>query len=152
VPGNGRPMRGTRHGRGPTKLHDICGGTSQACQGCAMSQLTLALRGLSRNRSFTAVAVLTLALGIAGTTAIFSAVDAVVLRPLPYHEPEGLVSVGKRNEEGRKFPASHPELRDWRARATSFSGLAGFVARSHVVRADGDARRLPAATVTANFF
>jgi len=82
-----------------------------------MADLKLALRGLTRNRTFAAAAVLTLAVGIGGTTALFSVVDAAIVRPLALGEPDRLVAVGKIREDGRKFPASHPELRDWRERA-----------------------------------
>ena len=78
--------------------------------------LRYAVRALSRAPLFTLMAAVTLALGIGANTAIFSVINTVLLRPLPYHEPERLV----RFEEGRadyRLNISYPNYRDWRERA-----------------------------------
>src|SRR5271155_5370803 len=76
------------------------------------------LRAFKGNPAFTFVAVLALALGIGATTAIFSVVDRVMLRPLPYPEPESLVAISF-----GKNPAAHTDYFDWRAHNEVFEDL-----------------------------
>ncbi|MCI0356823.1 MAG: ABC transporter permease [Acidobacteria bacterium] len=85
-------------------------------------------RQLLRSPGFTAVAVLTLALGIGANTAIFSVVNAVLLQPLPYHEPEELVVVWTRpqNQPQTRNPASLPDFRDWESQNRVFEGMAAY--------------------------
>ena len=83
-----------------------------------------AVRQLAKAPGFAAVAGLTIALGIGATTAIFSVVHAVVLRPLPYPEPNLLMVVGEDFEgRGRPSDVSVGNFTDWRTHATSFSAL-----------------------------
>jgi putative ABC transport system permease protein len=84
------------------------------------------LRMLARNPGFTAVAVLTLALGIGANTAIFSVVKAVLLRPLPFKDPARLVRVNESVEKGGRSPVAYPNYVDWRAQNTVFEELAAF--------------------------
>src|SRR5579863_9367304 len=77
--------------------------------------LRYGLRAFKASPAFTIVAVLAVALGIGATTAIFSVVDRVMLRPLPYPEPDRLVSLGN---------LPHPEYFDWRARNDVFEEMA----------------------------
>ncbi len=101
----------------------------------------MALRQLHRTPGFTFVATLTLALGIAATTAVFAVVDAVILRPLPFQEPTRLVLV-RRAQPGNKTPVetTYPEYRDLRDGARAFSGLAAVPsAMQPAVRTDGTA-------------
>lgn len=98
-----------------------------------LADLRFALRTLSRRRTFFIVAVTTLALGIGAATSIFSVVDGVLFRPLPFSEPSKLVSVWQTYPEWRKEPIlasswdkitfSVPEYRDWRAQQTSFDDV-----------------------------
>ncbi len=90
-----------------------------------VQDVRLALRTLARNRTTTIVAILCLALGIGANAAIFSVVDAVLLRPLPYESSDRLVRVQETFNDGRGTGAvSYPNYRDWRAQARSFEQLA----------------------------
>src|SRR5215813_13273184 len=90
--------------------------------------LRYALRMLRKHPGFTVIAVLTLALGIGANTAIFSVVNAVLLRPLPYNEPERLVTIGGTDARnpGVKNSSSYPDIFDWRERNRSFEAIAVY--------------------------
>ncbi|HEX8820088.1 MAG TPA: ABC transporter permease [Archangium sp.] len=89
-----------------------------------------ALRLLRKNLGFTLAAVLTLALGIGANTAIFSVVNGVLLRPLPYQEPERLVFIREGSPAFPRMSVSLPDFVDWRERQRTFTDLAGY--RSNV--------------------
>src|SRR2546428_742592 len=91
-----------------------------------MNDLKFAVRQLLKNPGFTAVAVLTLALGIGANTAIFSFVNAILLRPLPFKEPERLVMVFENHVVNGwlKNQVGAPVLGEWRRQSTVFEGLA----------------------------
>ncbi|HEX7318171.1 MAG TPA: ABC transporter permease [Pyrinomonadaceae bacterium] len=114
--------------------------------------LRYALRMLRRKPGFTAVAVLTLALGIGGNTAIFSVVNAVLLRALPYPEAERLVSVYESLPQGGTGSVSVPNFMDWRAQSDAFTGLAAYEFGDFNLREEQQPVRAVGATVTANFF
>ncbi len=86
------------------------------------------VRMLTKNAGFTAIAVLTLALGIGANTAIFSVVNAELLRPLPFHDPGRLVRVGVTNSRtGWKFgSANYPDFQDWRSQNQVFEKIAAY--------------------------
>src|SRR6202035_4549208 len=84
------------------------------------------------NPAFTLIAVLALALGIGATTAIFSVVDTVLLKPLPYHDPDLLISIGEAGDISRE-----PDYVDWRARNRVFEEVAAYSSgRSTLIGAD----------------
>ena len=93
-----------------------------------LHDLRYTARVLRRDRGFTAAVVLTLALGIGANTAVFSIVNAVLLRPLPYRQPERLISIWTAPVASPtdRNPASLPDLRDWQQQATMLDGLAGY--------------------------
>ena len=113
-----------------------------------------AMRTLRRAPAFTSVALLALTLGIAGNTAIFSLVDAVRIRALPYAEPEQLVvlwgNVMRTTLERRG--ASYPDFLDWRAQAHSFEGMAAQDETMMTLSGVGEAKRIHVETVSAAYF
>jgi len=113
-----------------------------------------ALRMLVKNPAFTAVAVIALALGIGANTAIFSVVNAVLLRPLPFKNPGQLVMVWE-NAAHVGFPKDTPSpanFLDWQKQAQSFSGMAATVERSFNLTGVGEPERLEGRRVSANLF
>jgi len=114
-----------------------------------------ALRSLTRKPSFTAVVVLTLAIGIGGTTAIFGAVNAVLLRPLPYPQPDELMRVYKtalKEPERIGGAVSPPDFTDWRHDNSAFAELAAYDNDSLALTGNGAAEQIPTGKVTGGFF
>ena len=103
--------------------------------------LRFGVRTLVRNPGFAAVAILTLALGTGATSAIFSFVYAVVLRPLPYHEPDRLLSVVE-HRKASTWALTAPDYLDWRAAATSFEQLAASAATTANLTGRGEPERV----------
>src|SRR6266542_3951302 len=97
-----------------------------------MNDLKFAIRQLLKNPGFTAVAVVTLALGIGANTAIFSVVNGVLLKPLAYQEPERLVTI---LYNGRS-PVAPADFLDWRAQGKSFEIMAEAEARRSTLTED----------------
>ena len=88
--------------------------------------LGYAIRMLRRNPGFTVVAVLTLGLGIGANTAIFSTVNAVLLRPLPYRQPDRLVEIHETHPVLHRIQATYPDYWDWRKQSTGFEQMAAY--------------------------
>jgi putative ABC transport system permease protein len=112
-----------------------------------------ALRTLLRQPAFAFTAIFTLALGIGATTAIFSVVNAVVLRPLPYADPDRIVAVRTRWKSGVSGAnVSAPDFHDWKAQNRSFQALAYYTGGEAPVVAAGRADYATAYVVTPGFF
>ncbi|HVE78593.1 MAG TPA: ADOP family duplicated permease, partial [Gemmatimonadaceae bacterium] len=110
-------------------------------------------RALLRTPGFFAVTVLTLGLGIGATTAIFSVIHGVLLRPLPYPEPDRIVQAWQLDAAGNQMQVSDPNFEDWRAQSRSFAALAEFQGAG-VTSVSGGAEpvRARVASVSADFF
>ena len=115
--------------------------------------LKFSLRGLRARPVFAATVILTLTLGIGANAAIFTVVDAVLLRPLPFARPERLVDLWEvyHSNVDSRSEASYPDYVDWRARNHSFSDLGGYHGSGVLLGAEHPAQ-VPAARSTANFF
>ena len=119
-----------------------------------LQDLRFAVRGLLKAKTFAAVALLTLGLGIGGSTAIFSAVDAVLLRPLPYPEPDRLVAVWT-TQPKRGFSrgsSSFLDFEDYRAKTASFEDLAALRSKGYTLTDGANAERISGGRVSASFF
>jgi hypothetical protein len=116
--------------------------------GVFISDLRYGLRGLRQRPGFTAVVVLTLALGIGATTAIFSVVNGVLLRPLPYQRPGQLVMIWGWREQKAQAELSVPEYWELREQAHSFERVAAFADGTVNLTGSGTPERLRMGYVT----
>lgn len=111
---------------------------------------------LVRNKGFSFIAVLTLALGIGANTAIFSVINAVLLRPLPFASPENIVAIGTTDapdapEEGLSA-VSYPDFADWQAQTETLERIAVYSVRNFTFFSDTESVRLTGAIVTSDLF
>jgi putative ABC transport system permease protein len=113
-----------------------------------------ALRMIVRTPAFSLVAVLTFAVGIGANAAVFSVIDGVLLRGLPYPDPDRITMVwlDNRRESIKEDITSYPNYRDWRDQNTVYRQLAAYANTAFVLTGAGEPERLPGAQVTANFF
>jgi putative ABC transport system permease protein len=120
----------------------------------ALADLRYGLRSLRRNPGFTAVVVITLALGIGATTAIFSVVRGVLLKPLPHRDGDRLVYLRHSIDglSGENVLFSVPEVRDLRNGAPAFAGVAEYSPWDAALQGDADVISLDVGLVTGNFF
>jgi putative ABC transport system permease protein len=121
------------------------------------NDLKYAFRQLLKSPGFTAIAILALALGVGANTAMFSVVNAVLLRPLPFPEAERLTMIWQTNPEVAKMgfplaPTSVPDFKDWRTQAKSFAAISAIEAWSSNLTGTDEPERLEGARVSANLF
>ena len=116
------------------------------------SDLRFAFRQLLKNPGFTAVAVLTLALGIGANTAIFSIVDAVLLRPLPYPKAEKIVSLSEVNKQGNQITFAEPNFLDVHARNHTLAAAAQYNMQLTTVLGGSEPVRTRVAYVSGDFY
>ena len=122
-----------------------------------MRDIRIALRGLASRPGFTLIALITLALGIGANAAIFSVVDAVLLRPLPFAHPDRLVMPWEFSAEVQqrtgfdRLPASPADVTDFISRNTTFAELASLRAERVNLTGGGDPERVGAVRVSRNF-
>ncbi len=122
-----------------------------------LQDLAFGFRLMRKSPLFYLVAVLLLALGIGANTAVFSVVDAVLLRKLPFHDPDALVMVWEKNPQlgvlvGDRVPTSYTNFEEWVRQAKFFDGIAGFEDVSLNRTGNGDPERVAGARVSPNFF
>src|SRR5882724_571528 len=119
-----------------------------------LQDIRFGVRMLGKNRAFTFVALLTLALGIGANTAIFSVVNAIVFRPLPYSAPQQLVGVWTKDlkRPGSQYPAAMPTFRDWQQQSHLFTGFAAYAFNRFHVSGNEGPDETRGVFATANFF
>jgi len=113
------------------------------------------MRMLRKNPAFTGIAVLALALGIGANTAMFSVIEAVLLRPLPYSNPDELARVASTWERGgitTPYSSSPPDFFDWRDQNRSFSSMFAYRIGEYALTGRGEAKRVRAVMATAGIF
>jgi len=117
-----------------------------------IQDLRYGVRMLLKNRGFTAVAVITLAIGVGANTAIFSIVNAVFLRPLPYPQPERIVRVFETGKGWNEMTISPPNFLDWQGQQTSFERLAAFQNDVFELAGQDGIEQIAGMRVSADFF
>lgn len=113
-----------------------------------------AVRMLTKKPGFTAAALIALALGIGANTAIFSVVNAILLRPLAYNAPDRIVAFWENNlpNDIKKESTSGPNFTDWKDQAESFEAMAAFHRTSAILSGDSEPERIQGSAVTDGFF
>ncbi len=125
---------------------------SDALFGSFLRDVRYAARRLRNNWGFTALAVLTLALGIGATTAVFSVVNGVLLRPLPYPESDQIMAIGERTKSGGTMNVANPNFTDIQDQSHSFSAIAFFGAWPTTILGGTEPVLAEAAHVSTQFF
>ena len=109
-------------------------------------------RMLLKNPGFTAIAIVTLALGIGANTALFSVVNGVLLSPLPFPEPDRLITLFSQSPQSPRWSISYPNFLDWQRENRSFSALAAFRQDDFNLTGSGEPERLKTNMVSSTFF
>src|SRR5690349_3916109 len=117
-----------------------------------LQDLRYAIRRLRQSPGFTGVAVITLALGIGANTAIFSVVNAVLLRPLPYRDPSQVVLLAEKLPAFPRLSVSYLNYVDWRDQSRSFAAVAAVRNAAMTLTGSGDSERLVGQMASASLF
>jgi predicted permease len=120
--------------------------------GTLIQDVRYAIRMLRKNAAFTLIAVLTLGLGIGANTAIFSVVNGVLLRPLPYPQPNELVALCEKSMNFESSSISYPNFLDWRRSNSTFASIAAYRSDDFNMTGSGEAERVRVGMVSAGFF
>ncbi len=118
----------------------------------SIQDIRFAIRTLRKSPGFTAIAILTLALGIGANTSLFSVVNAVLLNPIPYPHPEQLVMLHESKPNFRAGSISYPNFRDWQHDNHSFSSVAIMRGTSFTLTGLGEAEEIRAQFISSDFF
>ncbi|HEV2615446.1 MAG TPA: ABC transporter permease, partial [Candidatus Acidoferrales bacterium] len=117
-----------------------------------LQDLRFGIRTLAKNPGFAAVAILTLTIGIGASTAIFSVVDAVLLRPLPYPNPQQIVTVKEQEAHGHRAHLADPNFLDFRSQNHTLAALATFSSGSQSISGGSEPVRVDVGYITQDFF
>ena len=118
----------------------------------ALQDFRYSMRGLRQNPGFALTVIVMMALGIGANTTIFSVIRAVMLKPLPYNEPDRLVRLWESSpaRASLEFPVSAPNFKDWQTRQSAFQELAALELATFNLTGTGEPERIAAASITAN--
>src|SRR6202789_2225666 len=130
------------------KSHEVVGFSFES----VMRDVRYAVRQLASNPGFTAIITLTLALSIGANSAIFSVIQGVLLKPLPYPHSERLVRLFLSSNEYPKFPLNPFDFRDFRARNKSFESMAAFTRGDLQLSGAGEPVELSGIGITSGYF
>jgi putative ABC transport system permease protein len=138
----------------PALLADVCVTAPREQLAVLMQDIRHAFRQFLRTPIVTATALLTIALGVGGSTAVFSVVYAVMLRPLPYPQPDRLVELFEDNPRANmpRFRVSALNYRSWAERSESMEAMAAFGSADVTLTDHGEPERLPGYAITASMF
>jgi putative ABC transport system permease protein len=117
-----------------------------------LQDLRFAVRTFAKQPGFALVAILTLALGIGANSAIFSVINGVLLKPLPFKEPEKVIKIWESMSNGFQGTASVPNLKDWREQNSVFTKIAAYQFANYGLQGKDAPERVRAATVSSEFF
>ncbi len=117
-----------------------------------LKDLRYGVRSLLKHPGFTAIVVITLAIGIGASAAVFSVVNTVVLRPLPYRYADRIVAIQELDQSGKRVQVTPANFLDWGAQSTVFDQLAAILTRPANLALDQQAERIDLAMTSANFF
>jgi putative ABC transport system permease protein len=120
--------------------------------GTLLKDIRYGVRSLLKHPGFTAIVIITLAVGIGASSAIFSVVNTVLLRPLPYRESDRIVAIQELSPEGKLVQVTPANFLDWRAQNTVFEQLAAILTRPANLALADQAERINLAMTSANFF
>src|SRR2546423_14447469 len=114
--------------------------------------LRYAVRMLIKGRTVTAIALLALTLGIGANTAIFSVINAVLIKPLPYPHPEQLVRVYEKSPQFEQMSVAYPNFLDWQRESKAFDHLAVFHHQQFNITGGAGPERVNGRRISADFF
>jgi len=117
-----------------------------------LQDIRYAVRMLAQSPGFTAIAILTLALGIGANTALFSVVNGVLLNPLPYPQPDRLVALYSRTSTFAQSSISYPNFLDWQRNNRSLAAIAAYRSDDFNLTGAGEPERVRAEMISADFF
>ncbi len=117
-----------------------------------IQDLRHAFRTLARSRSFAATAIITLALGVGASTALFSVVNAVLLSPLPYPQPDQLVTIYAHSSETTQGYVTYLNFLDWQRQSQTFASMAMYRGQDYNFTGAGSSERLSGSMISADFF
>src|SRR5579862_8425494 len=117
-----------------------------------LQDIKVAIRMLTRNPGFTAIAILTLALGIGANTALFTVFNGVLLSPLPFPQPDRLTLLFEFNHGFRHSSISYPNFLDWQSNNRTFESIAAYRSDSATLTGAGEPDRLRMKMISSQFF
>jgi len=120
--------------------------------GTFLQDLKYGIRTLIKSPGFALTAILTLALGIGANTAIFTVVNSILLRPLPFHQPDQLQILSERTAQFESGSIAYENFQDWKAQSSSFEGMALFRNRTYTLTGDGRPEQIRGREISAGFF